>query len=201
VIAMDKSALCQCLIDDIKDDIEFDSDIIALESLLLTLLDYDIRCSFNSWKYIVLKYDIKNLNKELDFIPIIKNYPERLMNKIGVESFFNYMRGIPDFKVKIIYESIFNVYNPECFIYQSLSYYIKRNSKAEERNLIKNILDRSSYFSKMFFDKTELIKRVVILHIENNSIPLDYLKELINTIDNKKERAVLKTLLIDYFLL
>ena len=53
----------------------------------------------------------------------------------------------------------------------------------------------------MFFDKTELIKRVVILHIENNSIPLDYLKELINSIDNKKERAVLKTLLIDYFLL
>ena len=51
----------------------------------------------------------------------------------------------------------------------------------------------------MFFDKAELIKRVIALHIENSSVPIDYLKELIDIVDNKKERAVLKALLIDYF--
>lgn len=198
---MDKCDYCQQLFDDIKDDIEFDSDIIALESLLSNLLLYNQEKSINNWKYIILKYDIRCMNDELDFKPIIKDFPEKLMKKIGVEKFFFYMQNIPSSKSMIIYEAIFNIYSSDCFIYQSLSYYIRMNSRNEERTLIKNILDRSNSFSKIFFDKTELIKRIIILHIENNNICIDYLKELINIVDSKKEQAVLKTLLIDYFIL
>lgn len=198
---MDKCDYCQQLFDDIKDNIEFDSDIIALESLLSALLKYNQEKSINNWKYIILKYDIRNMNCELDFGPLIKDYPEKMMQKIGIEKFFSYMKNIPSSKLKVVYEAIFNVYSLDCFIYQSLSYYIKMNLKSEERTLIKNVLDRSNSFSKIFFDKTELIKRIIILHIENNNICIDYLKELINIVDNKKDQAVLKTLLIDYLLL
>ena len=55
---MDKSDFCQQLIDDIKDDVLLDSDIMALESLLLVLLENDVERSFNNWKYLILKYDI-----------------------------------------------------------------------------------------------------------------------------------------------
>ncbi len=196
---MDKSDFCQQLIDDIKDDVLLDSDIMALESLLLVLLQNDVERSFNNWKYLILKYDIKSLNNDLDFKGLIKNFPEKLMEKVGVESFFKYMEEIPYLKAQIIYKKVFNIYSPECFIYRSLDYYIKKNYKTLEKDLINAILDKSSVFSKLFFDKAELIKRVIALHIENSSVPIDYLKELIDIVDNKKERAVLKALLIDYF--
>ena len=197
---MDKSDFCQQLIDDIKDDVVLDSDIVALESLLLVLLENDVEKSFNNWKYLILKYDIKSLDNDLDFKRLVKNFPEKLMEKVGVESFFNYMEEIPYIKAQIIYKSIFNICSPECFIYRSLDYYIKKNYKTLEKDLINTILDKSSVFSKLFFDKAELIKRVIALHIENSSVPIDYLKELIDIVDNKKERAVLKALLIDYFM-
>lgn len=196
---MDKSDFCQQLIDDIKDDVLLDSDIMALESLLLFLLENDVERSFNNWKYLILKYDIKSLNNDLDFQRLVKNFPEKLMEKVGIEVFFNYMEKLPHLKSQIVYKSIFNIYSSECFIYRSLDYYIKKNYKTLEKDLIRTILDKSSIFSKLFFDKAELIKRVIVLHIENSSVPIDYLKELIDIVDNKKERAVLKALLIDYF--
>lgn len=196
---MDKSDFCQQLIDDIKDDVLLDSDIMALESLLLFLLENDVERSFNNWKYLILKYDIKSLNNDLDFQRLVKNFPEKLMEKVGIESFFNYMEKLPHLKSQIVYKSIFNIYSSECFIYRSLDCYIKKNCKSLEKDLINTILDKSSVFSKLFFDKAELIKRVIVLHIENSSVPIDYLKELIDIVDNKKEQAVLKALLIDYF--
>ena len=102
---MDKSDFCQQLIDDIKDDVLLDSDIMALESLLLVLLQNDVERSFNNWKYLILKYDIKSLNNDLDFKGLIKNFPEKLMEKVGVESFFKYMEEIPYLKAQIIYKS------------------------------------------------------------------------------------------------
>lgn len=197
---MDKCDYCQQLIDDIKDDIEFDSDIVALESLLLVLLNYNQSKSFDNWKYIILKYDIINLKGELDFNPIIKNYPEKLLQKVGIEKFFDYMKDISLTKAKIIYEILFNVYNSNCIIYNFLSDYIRKNENNKEKKLIKSVLDKSDLFSKAFFDKTELIKRVIVLHLENNRVCIDYLEELINLVNSKKDQAVLKTLLINYLI-
>ncbi len=196
---MNKSDFCQLLIDDIKDEIEFDSDVVALKSLLLILLKRNIKSSFENWKYLILKYDINSLKHDINFLPIIKDYPKMLIKKIGVENFFDFMQEIPFFKANIIYITLFNVFSSDCLIYQSLDYYIKNNDNDSELNFIKSILNKSSYFSTLFFNKTEMIKRIIILHIENKSIQLDFLKTLIDKIDSKKEQAVLKTLLIDYF--
>lgn len=196
---MNKSDFCQLLIDDIKDEIEFDSDVVALKSLLLILLKHNIKLSFENWKYLILKYDINSLKHDINFLPIIKDYPKMLIKKIGVENFFDFMQEIPFFKANIIYITLFNVFSSDCLIYQSLDYYIKNNDNDSELNFIKSILNKSSYFSTLFFNKTEMIKRIIILHIENKSIQLDFLKTLIDKIDSKKEQAVLKTLLIDYF--
>ena len=57
---MNKSEFCQNLFDDIKDDIEFDSDVVALYSLLLTMLKFDIEESLENWKYLILKNCNKN---------------------------------------------------------------------------------------------------------------------------------------------
>lgn len=197
---MDKSDFCQCLFDDIKDDIEFDSDVIALESLLLRMLEFNVVNSFNNWKYLILKYDIETLMMDIDFLPIIKDYPENLFRKVGVNQFFKYMEDVPANKLKLIYKYLFNVYSPDCFIYRSLSYYIKKNDNREEKILIKSILDKSNDFSQLIFDKSELIKQVILLHIKYKKFPTELLKELINEIDNKKEQAILKTLLIDYLI-
>jgi len=196
---MNKSDFCQLLIDDIKDEIEFDSDVVALKSLLLILLKHNIKLSFENWKYLILKYDINSLKHDINFLPIIKDYPKMLIKKIGVENFFDFMQEIPFFKANIIYITLFNVFSSDCLIYQSLDYYIKNNDNDSELDFIKSILNKSSYFSTLFFNKTEMIKRIIILHIENKSIQLDFLKTLIDKIDSKKEQAVLKTLLIDYF--
>lgn len=196
---MNKSDFCQLLIDDIKDEIEFVSDVVALKSLLLILLKHNIKSSFENWKYLILKYDINSLKHDINFLPIIKDYPKMLIKKIGVENFFDFMQEIPFFKANIIYITLFNVFSSDCLIYQSLDYYIKNNDNDSELNFIKSILNKSSYFSTLFFNKTEMIKRIIILHIENKSIQLDFLKTLIDKIDSKKEQAVLKTLLIDYF--
>ena len=196
---MNKSDFCQLLIDDIKDEIEFDSDVVALKSLLLILLKHNIKLSFENWKYLILKYDINSLKHDINFLPIIKDYPKMLIKKIGVENFFDFMQEIPFFKANIIYITLFNVFSSDCLIYQSLDYYIKNNDNDSELDFIKIILNKSSYISTLFFNKTEMIKRIIILHIENKSIQLDFLKTLIDKIDSKKEQAVLKTLLIDYF--
>lgn len=195
---MNKSDFCQLLIDDIKDNIEFDSDIIALESLLLKMLEYDDKKSFDNWKYLILKYDINDLNMDVDFMPIINNYPEKLIDKVGLETFWKYMKEISIDKSKKIYDVIFNIFNPNCFIYKTLENYIKMNDKKSELIFVKNILNKSKFFSKLIFSKTELIRRTIILHIENKNIPVDFMQELIEKIDNRKEKAVLKALLIDY---
>lgn len=195
---MTKSDFCQHLIDDIKDEVDFDSDVEALAALLVILLEYNVKKSFDNWKYLVLKYDFDSLNKDIDFIPLKKDYPEKLIQKVGIESFFNYMKDIPTSKAIMIYNAIFNIYCSDCFIYQSLNYYIKMNDNNSEVVLIKNILDKSKLVSKMFFDKTEFIKRIILLHVKNERIPIDFLQDLINSIENKKDRAVLNALLIDY---
>ena len=196
---MNKSDFCQLLIDDIKDEIEFDSDVVALKSLLLVLLNYNVKLSFENWKYLILNYDINSMKQDINFLPLIRDYPKMLIKKIGVENFFDFMQEIPFLKTNIIYVTIFNVFSSDCLIYQSLEYYMKNNDNDSELDFIKSILNKSSYFSTLFFNKTEMIKRIIILHIENKSVQLDFLKSLIDKIDSKKEQAVLKALLIDYF--
>jgi len=197
---MDKSDLCQQLFDDIKDNIEYDSDINALVSLLLKMLKYNVTISFTNWKYLILKYDIENLSIDMDFLPIIKTYPEKLFKEVGIERFFIYMQEISHNKQKYLYKSLFNVYDSESLIYQVLSNYIKKNNDKKEKKLIKVVLSKSKQFSKATFDKTELIKQAILLHIKHKNVPLDFLKELISSIESIKEQAVLKTLLIDYFI-
>jgi len=161
---MNKSDFCQLLIDDIKDEIEFDSDVVALKSLLLVLLNYNVKLSFENWKYLILNYDINSMKQDINFLPLIRDYPKMLIKKIGVENFFDFMQEIPFLKTNIIYVTIFNVFSSDCLIYQSLEYYMKNNDNDSELKFIKSILNKSSYFSTLFFNKTEMIKRI-ILHL------------------------------------
>lgn len=195
---MSKVQYAKKLFDDIKDEVDCDSDIIALESLLLILLDNDVQESILNWKYLILKYDINKLMKDIDFLPIIKDYPNALLKKINVDLFFQYMNDFPLEKMQIIYNQIFNIYESDCFIYQSLNYYISKHNYVEEKKFIHAILNQSKNFFIGVFDQTEFIRRIILLHLKHHQINDDYIFELIKCVDNKKDQAVLKTLLIDY---
>lgn len=198
---MGKGDFAQQLFNDIKDEVLYDSDVVALESLLFIMLEYDVNMSFENWQYLILKYDIKNLMMNIDFKPIINNYPIKLWEKVGLKQFFKYMQTIPNNKAKLIYDTIFNIYNSNCFIYHYLEPLIKENNIKEEKKMIHDILRKSDDFSTIIFDKTELLRRIILLHLEQKKVAVDLLEELINYIDNKKDRAILNTLIIDYLVI
>lgn len=195
---MDKGDYISQLFDDIKDEIEFDSDVSALESLLYLLLDENLNDSITKWKYLILKYDLDEMMRDVDFTPLIKIYPNALLKKVGIEAFFDYISDLPLKKAKIIYNHIFNIYEPDCFIYQSLNFLLEKNDYLEEKNLIRIFLDKSSDFFEGIFDKTEFIRRVILIHIDHHELSNSFLQDLIYSLDSKKDQAVLKTLLINY---
>ena len=64
---MDKGIYITNLFDNIKNNIEFDSDIIAINTILNTMLKIDLNKSIKSWKYVLKRYNIKLLSKDMDF--------------------------------------------------------------------------------------------------------------------------------------
>lgn len=195
---MKRDKLLENLFNDIKDNIEFDEDVTALATLLNSMLNKNIEISFNSWQYLILKYDINTLIEDINFTPLIKTYTENFLLKVGSKTFFKYMINIPSNKLDLIYKNIFNIYNNDCIVYKMIENYLKSNNLKAEKNFIEDILNNSNSFPKTIYNKTDLIKRIIIIHLNNNNIPEKFLKELINKVESKKEKAILKTLLIDY---
>jgi len=196
---MDKSDYITSLFNNIKDDIEFDSDIIALNSLLNAMLNLNVLKSFNNWKYIIDKYEIQKLGLDIDFTPLYIDYLVNLIKKIGFKEFFVLFESVLINKRKIIYSSLFNIYDNNCFLFVYIRNLINKNWLKEEKEFINLIIKESISFSKETFDKTEFLKKIIIMHINNNKVNSKFLEDLTNMPETSKERAILKALLIDYF--
>lgn len=196
---MGKSDYAEKLYDAIKDEVKCDSDILALESLLEIIIEEDIEKSFERWKYVILKYDFLELLDDVDFTPIMRNFPTIFLEKVGVTTFFSYMSNISIDKAQVIYSYIFDIYDRDSYLNLSLITYIESNNFLNEEKFIYSILDRSESFFVGFFDITEFIRNIIMKHIEYKSMPYSLIKKLVDMLDNKKDKAVLKTLLIDYF--
>lgn len=194
---MEKENYIAKLFNDIKDNIEFDSDIIAIITLLTKMLDYDVKQSFFNWKYVVQKYDIPKLMTDIDFEPLLKDYPIRLLEKVGYSSFFEYIKTIPKTIQNLIYSYLFNVFS-KSFLYDIILSFIHNKKIKEEKKFVIFILKQSSFFPKDIFDTMEFLKKTIFLHIKEKYIPIKILLEFTEYPTNKKEQAVLKSLLIDY---
>lgn len=186
------------LYNDIKDRIELDSDVGALYTILCKLFQMDREESIKCWKYLILKYDIKEMGRDIDFLPLIKDYPIMILENLGLNAFFQEVESISHSKLEYIYQFLFNIYDANSFIYQSLDYYIKRNRYQDEKKLIQIFLEKKKDFFKGIFDQTEFIRRVILLHLKRKNVSLEFINYLIDLIDNAKDKAVLKTLIIDY---
>lgn len=195
---MNKHDYIMDLYNDIKDRIELDSDVGALYTILCKLFQMDREESIKCWKYLILKYDIKEMGRDIDFLPLIKDYPIMILENLGLNAFFQEVESISHSKLEYIYQFLFNIYDANSFIYQSLDYYIKRNRYQDEKKLIQIFLEKKKDFFKGIFDQTEFIRRVILLHLKRKNVSLEFINYLIDLIDNAKDKAVLKTLIIDY---
>lgn len=188
------------LFDNIKEDIEFDSDVVTIEVLLNKMLDYDIEQSFLNWVWILKKYDILKLMNDIDFLPLLKSFPESFMKKIGYISFFEHMNHVPFSLQKMVFEFLFNVFAPSSIFDDFISSFILSKDIKGEKDFILFILKQSNKFSKDIFDEAKFLKKIIELHIQRGYVPISLLKPLTDYPKDKKERAILKTLLIDYIL-
>jgi len=186
------------LFNDIKDNIEFDSDIIALNTLLESLLEIDIKKSFNCFLDLINKYHFSDLKYDIDITILFNNYLLKYIKKTDLETFFKNTNDINQKNKNLIYYYLFNIYNDNFFFYQDLELLIKKQDLSKIDNLIKLIINKSSNFPKEVFNLKDFLKHIISLFIKLDYIPTSYLNNLINNLDSKKDQAVLKTLLIDY---
>lgn len=195
---MNRDDYIENLFNDIKDDVLIDTDVIALEKLLVTLLDSDFEASVKDWKYLLNKYDIKAYNKDVDFCPLLNSYPLELIKKVGLKKFFALIQSVNFLKRREIYKLLFNVYDFNSGIYLILKDIISKKELDLEQSMIELILENQMEYPIDVFDLKFFLKNVILLHLDLNVIDEAFLLKLTDIPESAKERAVLKTLLIGY---
>ena len=70
---MNKSHYLENIFTDLKDEIAFDEDVVALYKLLKVMLKDSVKESINNWLYLMQNYNLKTLHQEIDFTPSLKN--------------------------------------------------------------------------------------------------------------------------------
>ena len=68
----------------------------------------------------------------------------------------------------------------------------------EELEVIKDLVKRKDEFDKAIFDVLTFLKNIVFKHIQRGKTNINFLMQLANMAISRKDRAILKTLLIDY---
>lgn len=195
---MEKTNYLEYLFDSIKDKVEFDTDVLALEKLLLAMLKIDLKLSINKWIEILDGYDIKTMSVDIDFEAILSSYPKEVIMVSGLEYFLEVTNSITEKKRNLVYMSIFNIYRDDNVLYKLISECINNKNIKEEKELIYLIIKNAGDSLRSVFDIVKFLKDVIIMHIENDLIDMDLLNELADIPDNLKDKAILKTLLIDY---
>ena len=143
---MNRENYIENLFNDIKDDVLIDTDVIALEKLLVALLESDFETSVNNWKYLLSKYDIKAYNKDVDFSPLLNSYPLELIKKVGLKNFFVLIRSVNFLKRRKIYKLLFNVYDFNSGIYIILKDVISKKELDLEKTMIELILENQDEY-------------------------------------------------------
>ena len=85
---MDKGEYITNLFDAIKDEIEYDSDIEALYTLLMSMFKIDQKKSIAMWEYLITNTNLTSLRKDVNLTPILNSYPTYLIQELGFKSFY-----------------------------------------------------------------------------------------------------------------
>ena len=197
---MDKASFIEQLYHDLKDDIEFDEDIRALSSILKELIKIDENKSINNWIFIMTKYKWNKLNKNIDFSPLVKDFIVEVLKNNSIKKIFEILQPLPLNNQQLIKDQFFNVFDLNSGINQYLKNLI--NDKMKNNNQIfleiKLILNYSKNLNKLIFDEEFFLKNVIKMYLEQPEKDIAFLLKIIELTKDNKNKALLKTLLIDY---
>ena len=197
---MDKASFIEQLYHDLKDDIEFDEDIRALSSILKELIKIDENKSINNWIFIMIKYKWNKLNKDIDFSPLVTDFIVEVLKNNSIKKIFEILQPLPLNNQQLIKDQFFNVFDLNSGINQYLKNLI--NDKMKNNNQIfleiKLILNYSKNLNKLIFDEEFFLKNVIKMYLEQPEKDIAFLLKIIELTKDNKNKALLKTLLIDY---
>ena len=126
---MSKSHYLENIFADLKDEIAFDEDVVALAKLLKVMLKYDVKQSVNNWLYLMKNYNLKTLRQEIDFTPLTKEFIIELLRYQDLTQLFLNFKRIPNDNLNHILKEFMNVFNKESGIYQYFYGLIKEHKK------------------------------------------------------------------------
>ena len=193
---MDKRLSLKKLYDNLKDNLEFDSDVIAINKVLCALFKIDKETAIKSWKYIFQKYNLNTLKEDIDFTPIIKDFPAILFQELTLTDFLNILAKIPSKKEILL--NIFNTFDNNSALNLKLTKLIIAKNETEEKQFILEIVKYKDKLPKLVFDLNTFLQTAILKHLEIPNFNLKLLQEYTQLPDNNKDKTLLKILLIDY---
>lgn len=195
---MNKGEFIDFLFCNIKDNIEFDSDIVALRTLLIANLKINANEAKEKWIYLLKKYNVKELCQDIDFLPLLNDFPSFLIEQEGIETFFELIEKVDKETRKLIYGSLFDIYSKNCGIYTALRNLILNNKSTQEKQCIEYVIKKSSEYPPGVFDIKDFLQGIISYHLNNNHKDINFLMKIAEIPENIKDQSLLKTLLIDY---
>lgn len=195
---MNKAKYIDLLFSDIKDEVEFDIDVLSLFKILKAMLQIDVSKSVEAWLYLVNKYNVLELKKDIDFEPLLNLYLVELLNYRTFLEVREVISMICVDNQQIIWQFFLNSFNENSGIYKYIDKLILNENYEEELEVIKDLVKRKDEFDKAIFDVLTFLKNIVFKHIQRGKTNINFLMQLANMAISRKDRAILKTLLIDY---
>lgn len=195
---MNKAKYIDLLFSDIKDEVEFDIDVLSLFKILKAMLQIDVSKSVEAWLYLVNKYNVLELKKDIDFEPLLNLYLVELLNYRTFLEVREVISMVCVDNQQIIWQFFLNSFNENSGIYKYIDKLILDENYEEELKVIKDLVKRKDEFDKAIFDVLTFLKNIVFKHIQRGKTNINFLMQLANMAISRKDRAILKTLLIDY---
>lgn len=195
---MSKSHYLEDIFTDLKDEIAFDEDVVALYKLLKVMLKSNVKASMNNWLYLMQNYNLQTLHREINFTPLTKDFIIEVLKYQDLKKTFSTLSKIPEYNTNIIFQDFMNTFNVQSGIYQYFYQLIKEHKNELEWIEINFVVKNAFEFDSLIFDLTSFLQQVIKMHIKLHNINLSLFKKIAYIPKSKKEQALLKILFIDY---
>lgn len=194
---MAKDEYIENLFNNIKDDIQFDRDINALQTLIDSMFLINEEKSYNMYTYIIKNTDIEEKILDIDFTYFLVDFPIKIIKEKGLKKFFQITKKLTDSKKEFLYSKIFNIFHKDSLIHNLIKESVLLNDEIQEKEIISLILQQEKYLKKVF-DITEFIKDILKIHLNNNKVNITLLKEFVGIPKVVKDQTLLKVFLLNY---
>ncbi len=191
-----KNNKIEALFNDLKDNIEFDSDVLAINIIIKKMLKINQNIALSWWVYILNNYELNS--KDINFKSILFDIPYELLKINLINDLFIIRDNLTTQKRIILDNYLLNIYS-DSVIKKIIEYYIIKNKFLLEKRLISKIITNKENINMEIFDFNDFVSLIISTHLKYNKLSnLNWLFSLIDLVNNKKEKAKIKVLLIDY---